>query len=138
MITVKLWLEREMLHIQKELSDTITSHKNAFPEETISLANIESVHIQKGGMSVSLALLFLCVVLVLYGGVTGILELELTAICLLGLMVTIALRYRGQMKRYQLVIREKNKKQIVLEGDAPQIMNAAAEAILARTGSTRT
>ena len=59
--TVKVWLEREMLHIQKESSDTITSHKNTLPEETIPLSEIESVYIQKKGLSVSVILLLLCV-----------------------------------------------------------------------------
>lgn len=132
--TVKVWLEQELLHIQKEFSDTITSHKNTLPEETIPLSEIESVYIQKRGMSVSVILLFLCVALVLYGGVSGKFDFGTTAFCLLGLAVIIALRYRGQMKRYQLVIVEKNIKRIVLEGDNPQTMDAAAEAILARAG----
>lgn len=132
--TVRLRLEQEMLHIQKEFSDTITTHKNTLPEETIPLSEIESVYIQKRGMSVSVILLFLCVALVLYGGVSGKFDFGTTAFCLLGLAVIIALRYRGQMKRYQLVIVEKNTKRIVLEGDNPQTMDAAAEAILARAG----
>ncbi len=133
--TVNLWLEQEMLHIQKEFSDTVTSHKNTLPEETIPLSEIENVYIQKKGLSVSVILLFLCVALVLYGGVSGKFDFGTTALCLLGLAVIIALRYRGQMKRYQLVIIEKNTKRTVLKGDDPQTIDEAAMAILDRLRS---
>lgn len=134
--TVKVWLEREMLHIQKEFSDTITTHKNTLPEETIPLSEIESVYIQKRGMSVSVILLLLCVALVLYGGVSGRFDLGTTTGCLLCLVVIFALRYRSQMNRCQLVIVKKDGKKITLEGDGDslQTMDEVAEAILTRAG----
>ena len=132
--TVRVWLEQEMLHIQKEFSDTITSHKNTIPEETIPLSEIGSVYAQKKGPSIAIILLLLCVALVLYGGVSGKFDFGTTAFCLLALVVLIAIRYWGQMKRYQLVIIKKNGKRTVLKGDDPQTMDEAAGAILAGAG----
>lgn len=134
--TVRVWLEQEMLHIQEEFSDTITTHKNTLPEKAIPLSEIKSVYTQKKGPSVSVILLFLCVALVLYGGVSGTFDLGITALCLLGLVVMFALRYRRQMKRYQLVIVRRDGKKIVLKGNGDSLpaMDEAAQAILTRAG----
>lgn len=134
--TVRVWMEQEMLHIQKELSDTISGHKNTLPEETIPLSEIESVYIQKKGPSIAvILLLFLCVPLTIYICASGKFDLWTAALWLLAL-VLVGFRYRGQIKRYQLIIIKKNRKRIVLKGDGDslQTMDEAAVAILTRAG----
>lgn len=133
--TVRLLLERETLRIQKEFSDTITKHVNAQPEETIPLSFIEKAEMKTKGPSFSVILGFLCIALILYGGITGAFDLGTTAVLLILVVAYMAFRYRNQIQRHQLIIAKRNGGQTVLAGDDPETMQAAAAAILERAGA---